>query len=100
MDDAETDDGVQRSDSTVEWRNLTGTLRLVGALGFTIVAAVVGGFLAGLWASRRLSLGAWPIVVGVVAGVVLSSLWAYRLLTNAVMSPRRHEGGAQGERTR
>jgi hypothetical protein len=55
-----------RSDcSAAEWRELMSTLRLVGTLGLTVIAAVMGGFLAGLWASRRLPLGLWPVGVGV-----------------------------------
>jgi hypothetical protein len=87
-----------RGAAETEWRALMGMLRLVGTLGFTIVAAVAGGFLAGLWLSRRLELGAWPVVAGIVGGVVVSSLWAYRALTRAVLGAPRHGRGAEERR--
>jgi len=63
-------------------------MRLLGALGLTVVATIVGCFLAGLWVSRRYGLGLAPVAIGVVAGVVLSFCWVYRtLMQQCVAAP-------------
>ncbi|OGV65851.1 MAG: hypothetical protein A2498_09935 [Lentisphaerae bacterium RIFOXYC12_FULL_60_16] len=99
LDRLEKDDGASPSATDTEWREITGILRLAGVLGFSVAAAVTGGFLAGAWASRRLEQGLWPILAVVAASVVLSSRWACRSLTEVVMKPRRWETGACEERT-
>lgn len=88
-DNASADDKTAR-----EWKELTGTLRLVGTLGFAMVLAIAGGFLAGLWASRRFQLGPWVILASTSAGVVLSAVWAYNMLIRAALGPRESDSGA------
>ena len=63
------------------------SLRLVGALGLTVVALITGCFLGGLWVSRRYGLGMLPVIAGVVMGVVLSFVWTYQRLVRHLAAP-------------
>ena len=73
------------------------SLRLVGALGLTVVALITGCFLGGLWVSRRYGLGMFPVAAGVVVGVVLSFVWTYQRLVHHLARPGR--GSERRQRT-
>lgn len=69
------------------------SLRLVGALGLTVVALITGCFLGGLWVSRRYELGMLPVIAGVVVGVALSFIWTYQRLVAHLAPPAPGTGG-------
>ncbi|MFH0910603.1 MAG: AtpZ/AtpI family protein [Planctomycetota bacterium] len=71
----------ENPDDERERKEILRAFRLVGVLGFAVVATVIAAFLGGLWLSRRFDLGAWPIVGAVGLGVALSFGWVYRTLT-------------------
>ena len=57
-------------------------LKLFTALGFTVAVGIVGFFLLGLWADRKLSGMGWqahgvPRILITLFGIGLSIYWAY-----------------------
>lgn len=75
-------DGPGQSQRAALWRSL----RLLGTVGLTIVGAITGLFLLGLYVGSQLGWGLFPAVLGILGGVILSFFWVYRQVTRELDS--------------